>query len=73
MRHFFCDFYFALCNALDKLIPKRSIPKFLFDMVFLMHLHIKYKLNKLLGDEYYSYKKLEKLGLKLKKNIKGYE
>jgi len=42
-------------------------------MVFLIYSHIKYKLNKLLGDEYYSYKKLEKLGFKAQKNIKGYE
>jgi len=61
-----------MCNVLDKLIPKWRIPKFLFDMVFLIYSHIKYKLNKPLGDEYYSYKKLEKLGFKAQKNIKGY-
>ena len=56
---------------LGKSIPKWSVPKFLFDMVSLISPRIKYKLNKLLGDECYSSKKLEKLGFKAQKTLWG--
>ena len=64
------DIYNAMCSALDKSIPKWSIPKILFDMVSLVSPRIKYKLNKLLGDECYSSAKLEALGFKAKKTLK---
>ena len=48
------DIYNAMCNVLSKPIPKWSIPKGLFNMVSLVNPRIKYKLNKLLGDECYS-------------------
>ena len=64
------EIYNAMCSALDKSIPKWSIPKFLFDMVSLMNPRIKYKLNKLLGDECYSSAKLESLGFKAQKTLK---
>ena len=62
--------YNAMCSALDKSIPKWSVPKILFDMASLVNPRIKYKLNKLLGDEYYSSAKLEALGFKAKKTLK---
>lgn len=62
--------YNAMCSALDKSIPKWSIPKILFDMASLINPRIKYKLNKLLGDECYSSAKLEALGFKAKKTLK---
>ena len=64
------EIYNAMCSALDKSIPKWSVPKFLFDMASLISPHIKYKLNKLLGDECYSSTKLETLGFKAKKTLK---
>ena len=64
------DIYNAMCNVLGKSIPNWSVPKFLFDMVSLISSHIKYKVNKLLGDECYSSKKLEKLGFKAQKTLK---
>ena len=64
------DIYNAMCSVLDRPIPKWSIPKFLFDMVSLMNPRIKYKLNKLLGDECYSSAKLEALGFKAQKTLK---
>ena len=64
------DIYNAMCSALDKSIPKWSIPKILFDMVSLVSPRIKYKLNKLLGDECYSSAKLEALGFKAQKALK---
>jgi len=64
------EIYNAMCSALDKSIPKWSAPKFLFDMASLINLRIKYKLNKLLGDECYSSVKLEALGFKAQKTLK---
>jgi len=64
------DIYNAMCVVLDKSIPKWSVPKFLFDAVSLLNPRIKYKLNKLLGDECYSSAKLEALGFKAKKTLK---
>ena len=64
------DIYNAMCNVLGKSIPKWSIPKSLFDMASLMNPRIKYKLNKLLGDECYSSAKLEALEFKAKKSLK---
>jgi nucleoside-diphosphate-sugar epimerase len=62
--------YNAMCSALDKSIPKWSVPKILFDMASLVNPRIKYKLNKLLGDECYSSAKLEALGFKAHKTLK---
>ena len=64
------EFYNAMCSALGKSIPKWSIPRFLFDIVSLINPRIKYKLNKLLGNECYSSAKLEALGFKAKKTLK---
>jgi len=64
------EIYNAMCSVLDKSILKWSVPKFLFDAVSLINPRIKYKLNKLLGDECYSSAKLESLGFKSKKTLK---
>ena len=64
------EIYNAMCSALGKSIPKWSVPKFLFDMISLINPRIKYKLNKLLGDECYSSAKLEELGFKAQKTLK---
>ena len=64
------EIYNAMCRVLDKKIPKWSIPKFLFDIASLINPRIKYKLNKLLGDECYSSAKLEALGFKAQKTLK---
>jgi len=64
------EIYNAMCSVLNKSIPKWSVPKFLFDAVSLINPRIKYKLNKLLGDECYSSAKLESLGFKAKKTLK---
>ena len=64
------DIYNAMCDVTGKLIPKWSVPKFLFDMVSLISPRIKYKVNKLLGDECYSSDKLKALGFKAQKTLK---
>jgi len=64
------EIYDAMCGVLGKSIPKWSAPKILFDIACLLSPRIKYKLNKLLGDECYSSAKLEALGFKAKKSLK---
>ncbi len=64
------EIYNAMCGAVGKPIPKWSAPKILFDIVSLVSPRIKYKINKLLGDECYSSAKLEALGFKAKKSLK---
>ena len=64
------DIYDAMCNVVGKSTPKWSVPKILFDIVSLLSLRIKYKINKLLGNECYSSVKLEELGFKAKKSLK---
>ena len=64
------EIYNAMCGVAGKSIPKWSVPKTLFDVVSLISPRIKYKINKLLGDECYSSAKLEVLGFKAKKTLK---
>ena len=59
-----------MCNVAGKSILKWSMPKTLFDIASLASPRIKYKINKLLGDECYSSAKLEALGFKAKKSLK---
>jgi UDP-glucose 4-epimerase len=64
------EIYNAMCSVTGKLIPKWSMPKTLFDLASLASPRIKYKINKLLGDECYSSVKLEERGFKAKKSLK---
>jgi UDP-glucose 4-epimerase len=64
------EIYNTMCGVTGKLIPKWSVPKILFDLASLASPRIKYKINKLLGDECYSSVKLEGLGFKAKKSLK---
>jgi UDP-glucose 4-epimerase len=68
--YFSRDIYNTMCKVLGKSIPKWSVPKILFDIASLVDPRIKYKINKLLGDECYSSAKLEALGFKAKKSLK---
>lgn len=64
------EIYNAMCIAVGKSIPKWGVSKSLFDIASLINPRIKFKLNKLLGDEYYSSAKLESLGFKAKMTLK---
>jgi len=64
------EIYNSMCGVTGELIPKWSVPKTLFDIASLVSPRIKYKINKLLGDECYSSAKLEALGFKAKKSLK---
>jgi len=63
------EIYNAMCAVKGKSIPKWSVPKILFDISSLVSHRIKYKINKLLGDECYSSTKLESIGFKAKKTL----
>jgi len=64
------EIYSTMCIVAGKSIQKWSVPKTLFDIASLVSPRIKYKINKLLGDECYSSAKLEALGFKAKKSLK---
>ena len=63
------EIYNAMCGVIGKPVPKWSVPKIFFDIASLLSPSIKYKINKLLGDECYSSVKLEVLGFKAKKSL----
>ncbi len=64
------EIYSVICHIAGKSTPKWSVPKFLFNMIALTSPKIKYKVDKLLGDECYSSGKLEALGFKSQKTLK---
>ena len=62
--------YEAICRAVGKEVPKWGVPKFFFDGLSLVSPQMRYKVNKLLVDEYYSSTKLKKIGFKAKKSLR---
>jgi len=51
------EIYEVMCGVLGKSIPRWKLPKFFFKVVALINLNMKYKVDKLLEDEYYSSEK----------------
>ena len=64
------DIYKSMCKIIGKPIPNWSVPEYLFYMVAKISPKIKYKINKILGDECYSSKKLSSLGFVAKRRLK---
>ncbi|MBC8522528.1 NAD-dependent epimerase/dehydratase family protein [PVC group bacterium] len=64
------EIYNAMCHVVNRDIPNWSVPKFIFDFAPPLGLRIKHKLDKLLGDECYSSKKLEALGFIAQRTLK---
>lgn len=56
--------YEALCYSAGKSPPKWFVPKVIFTIISKLNSTLEYKVEKLLGDECYSSKKLELLGFK---------
>ena len=56
--------YETFCFLVGKTTPQWSVPRVIFDIVARLSPHLHYKVNKLLGDECYSSKKLQSLGFK---------
>jgi UDP-glucose 4-epimerase len=67
------EIYEAICQVLVKTVPAWNVPKFLFDWFSLLSPRIRYKVDKLLGDEYYSSDKLEALGFRAGKNLRDFD
>ena len=64
------EIYTMMCKLEGKSIPGWSVPKIFFDLISIVSPSLKYKINKLLGDECYSSKKLEALGFSAKKTLR---
>ena len=64
------DIYEIMCSTLDKRIPRWSVPQFLFNVIASISSHLRYRIDKLLGDECYSSKKIQSIGFKAKKTLK---
>ena len=64
------DIYKAMCVIAGKSIPRWSIPRVIINIFAKINPKIKYKLDKLFGDECYSSEKIEVLGFKAKKTLK---
>lgn len=63
------EIYEALCRSVGKTVPNWSIPRSIFDGLARLSPQIRYKVDKLLGDECYSSVKLEALGFKAEKSL----
>lgn len=65
------EIYNTMRIVAGKSVPKWRVPKILFDIASLINPSIKYKLNKLFSNEFFSSTKLEELGFKAKKSLKN--
>lgn len=65
------EIYEAMCSVLGKPVPQWNVPKFLFDLVASMSSRVRYKVDKLLGDECYSSEKLLSIGFKAQRSLDG--
>ena len=65
--------YEALCIAVGKTIPGWSVPKFIFNTLSVLSPRIRYKVEKLLEDEFYSSAKLEGLNFQAKKSLLDFD
>jgi UDP-glucose 4-epimerase len=63
------EIYETMLLLHDKHIPQWSVPKLLFDLFALVHPLVKNKIEKLLGDECYSSKKLQSMGFQPQRNL----
>ena len=66
------NIYETICQQVNKTVPRWSVPKFLFDGVASVSSRFRYKVEKLLGDEYYSSAKLESLGFRAERTLKDW-
>jgi UDP-glucose 4-epimerase len=62
--------YEAMLEVIGKDIPKWYVPTIFFDILSKINVRLKYKIQKLLGNECYSSKKLESIGFRAKNSIK---
>ena len=67
------EIFEAICQSVGKAVPQWSVPKIFFEGLSLFSPRIRYKVDKLLGDDYYSSDKLEKLGFRANKSLLDFE
>ena len=67
------EIYEAICQSVGKTVPQWSVPKIVFEGLSLLSPRIRYKVDKLLGDEFYSSAKLEGLGFRADKSLLNFD
>ena len=73
MPHSSREIYEAICQSVGKAVPQWSVPKIVFEGLSLLSPRIRYKVDKLLGDEFYSSAKLEGLGFRAEKSLLNFD
>ncbi|MFC1602621.1 NAD-dependent epimerase/dehydratase family protein [Pseudomonadota bacterium] len=64
------EIYETMCYMLGKSVPKWSVPKFIINLAAVMNTRVRYKVNKLMGDECYSSEKLQAIGFKARRLLR---
>ena len=67
------EIYDAICQSIGKTVPQWSMPKIVFKGLSLLSPRIRYKVDKLLGDEYYSSEKLEGMDFRAEKSLRDFD
>ena len=67
------EIYDAICQSVGKTVPQWSVPKIVFEGLSLLSPRIRCKVDKLLGDEFYSSAKLEGLGFRADKSLLNFD
>ena len=63
------EIYEAMCISLGKKIPRWGFPVWILIFISKLSKGFSYKINKLIGDEWYSSEKIELIGFKAKKSL----
>jgi UDP-glucose 4-epimerase len=63
------EIYETMCNILNKSIPFWSVPSWLLNFMSKFNKTLQYKIDKLIGDEWYSSEKIESIGFEAKISI----
>jgi UDP-glucose 4-epimerase len=66
------ELYEVFFRSIGKTVPTWSIPEFIFNTLSHLSPRIRYKVDKLLGDDYYSSDKLEGLGFRAEKRLRDF-
>ena len=64
------EIYEVMCKLLGKKIPNWNMPKFFYKILANISFNMKYKVDKLFGDECYSSDKLQSIGFKAQRSLK---
>ena len=59
-----------MCKLSGKAIPKWHVPRFLFNLLGFISLSLRYKMQKLFEDDYYSSEKIKSIGFLPDRSLK---